>query len=768
MVSFCAIVKGDAEEAEYLGHLLASVKGHVDEICVTITHLPSEKRNYPVEKVAKKYGAKISDFEWIEDFSAARNFNFSQATGDFILWADADDRVVNAEKIRGLCANIPQHISVLFLPYNYQIDENGTVLVKQWRDRIIRNDGSITWKGRLHETPVDKRRTAKVQNTEVWVDHYSKPDRWDKSSERNLRILTAQLDDEKAAGELDPRTLFYLASCYREIRADEAAKNMYEMYLQLSGWDEERCVAECQLAEIAFDADKDPEAIEHYSRAIIEREQLPMPYIGLGKLYMNAENYGKAIHWLEMALAKPEPKTSMVLNPLDYTYRPWLLLGECKFRLGEVDDAIACAKKALSYRDDKLTQGILEGYNKLKGHKLATEAFTSLASFLELTGEPEKVPKLLEATPKQLQDNPLILRIRKSFTDPTVWPAKSVVIFTGNAVVGEWGPWSLAEGIGGSEEAIIRLSRRLSEQGYSVTIYASPGDRAGDYDGITWRNYWELDLRDQFDVFIGWRSPWFFDAKINARKKYLWMHDVMPAEEFTSKRLDNLDKVIVLSKYHRSLFPDIPEDKIFLSANGIDANEFDGIQVARDPHLVIYQSSHVRGLSHLYDIWPDVLKAVPDARLRVMYGWGSYMAVHKNNPERLNWMEKMKQRAIDLDGVEDIGKASQTQIVEEILSAGVWAYPCPFPEISCITAMKNQAGGAIPVSSDYAALAETVQYGYKMNMDEWNDDTQAEYTALLIEALTNPKQNRGEMMAGARKQFSWTNVAKQWIEEFGA
>lgn len=766
-LSFCAIVKGDAEEAEYLSHLLASIKGHVDEICITITHLPGEKRNYNVAKVAKKYGALISDFEWCEDFSAARNFNFAQATGDWIMWADADDTIEHPEKLRGICLNAPPHIGVIFLNYDYQVDENGIALVKQWRDRLIRNDGSIKWKGRLHETPVDKRRTAKAQNTEVSVTHRSKPDRWGKSSERNLRILLKQFENEK--GDPDPRTMFYLASCYREIDADESAAQLYEAYLKLSGWDEERCVAECQLAEIEFDAGRDPEAIQHFLTAIKERPDMPIPYIGLGKVYMNQENYDRAIQWFEMALGKPEPRTSMVLNPLDYTYKPWLLLGECKFRQGHEKDAIACCEKALTYRDDELTRGFLKRYKELQGHKLATEAFTSLASFLELTGEPDKIPKLLEATPKQLQDNPLVLRIRKSFTEPKVWPAKSVVIFTGNAVIGEWGPWSLAEGVGGSEEAIIRLSRRLHEQGYEVTIYASPGDKSGEYDGITWRNYWELDLRDTFDVFVGWRSPWFFDAKINARKKYLWMHDVMPPEEFTPARLDNLDKVILLSQYHRSLFPDIPDNKIFMSANGIDADEFEtpkGTKFFRDKHTVIYQSSHVRGLAYLYDIWPDVLKAVPDAKLRVMYGWGSYKAVHKNNPERLEWMEKMKRRAGELEGVEDIGKVGQKQIIQEILSAGVWAYPCPFPEISCITAMKNQAGGAIPVSSNYAALAETVQYGYKMQMDEWNDDTQAEYTALLIEALTDPKQDREAMMAGARQRFSWTNVAKQWIGEF--
>jgi hypothetical protein len=74
----------------------------------------------------------------------------------------------------------------------------------------------------------------------------------------------------------------------------------------------------------------------------------------------------------------------------------------------------------------------------------------------------------------------------------------------------------------------------------------------------------------------------------------------MEPGEFTTHRLANLDKVIVLSKYHRSLFPMIPDEKIMLSGNGIDSEEFekyDGQAGTSDPHKILYASSHVRGPS---------------------------------------------------------------------------------------------------------------------------------------------------------------------------
>lgn len=748
------------DEEEYLGQCLTSVANYVDEIIIVDTGSKDATK-----KIAAHFGAKIFDYKWDDDFAAARNFSFSKATGEWVLWLDADDTVEHPEKLRSICQNAPATCGVVFLNYDYQVDDDGTVRVKQWRDRIIRNNGSITWKGRLHETPVEVRRVTKARSTEANIVHHAKPDRWQQSSDRNLRILEKQIVDEK--DNPDPRTMFYLASVYRERGRDDEAYQLYELYLKLSGWDEERAMACIQMAEIAFDRGDDTQAIAHFMQSMRERPDFPNAYVGLGKVYLQLDKPQQALEWIEMGLAKQVPETSMVINPLEYTYKPWMLAAEALFRQGKLKDAVTAAEKAQGYLNNEATEKMVTHYKQVLGHKLATEAYASAAAFLEREGEPEKILPLLDAAPRTLQDNPHLLRIRRKFTEPRVWPKRSVVIYTGASPVGEWGPWSLQDGIGGSEEAIVRLSRQLAAKGYDVTVYSNPGIAQGDYSGVQWKNYWEMDTRDTFDIFVAWRSPWLFDADIKARKVYLWLHDVMEPGEFTPERLAKIHKVIVLSKYHRSLFPNIPDDKIMLSANGIDADEFAAdTDVARNPHTVVYQSSHVRGLAHLYDIWPEVKQRVPDAKLRIMYGWDSFVKINKNNPERMEWMDTMKRRLAGLEDAVDLGKVSQQQIVQELLTAGVWAYPCPFPEISCITAMKAQAGGAIPVSSTYAALAETVQHGYRMEMPDWDEKTKAEYTELLVTALQDTSFDREAMMADARKRFSWSAVADQWVEDF--
>src|SRR5690554_6641792 len=95
-ISLCMIVKN---EEEVLAQCLDSVKDICDEIIIADTGSTDRTK-----EIAGKYTDKIYDFEWIDDFSAARNFAFSKATMDYILWLDADDVLLgeDQEKLKKL------------------------------------------------------------------------------------------------------------------------------------------------------------------------------------------------------------------------------------------------------------------------------------------------------------------------------------------------------------------------------------------------------------------------------------------------------------------------------------------------------------------------------------------------------------------------------------------------------------------------------------------------------------------------------------------
>lgn len=126
------------------------------------------------------------------------------------------------------------------------------------------------------------------------------------------------------------------------------------------------------------------------------------------------------------------------------------------------------------------------------------------------------------------------------------------------------------------------------------------------------------------------------------------------------------------------------------------------------------------------------------------------------------------------DGIIHHGRVGHAELHKAYAQAGVWAYPTDFQEISCISAMKAQAYGAFPVTTNYAALKETVRnYGRKVDVDITEAAGQEEYKKTLVEFLKGEEPGtagceecRQKMMEDARNVFGWDRVAQQWQEMF--
>ena len=82
-ISVCIIGKN---EEKYLDDCLESLAAYDWELVFVDTGSTDKTRD-----IAPKYTDKVYDFEWIKDFSAARNFAASKATRDWILAIDCDE-----------------------------------------------------------------------------------------------------------------------------------------------------------------------------------------------------------------------------------------------------------------------------------------------------------------------------------------------------------------------------------------------------------------------------------------------------------------------------------------------------------------------------------------------------------------------------------------------------------------------------------------------------------------------------------------------------
>lgn len=188
----------------------------------------------------------------------------------------------------------------------------------------------------------------------------------------------------------------------------------------------------------------------------------------------------------------------------------------------------------------------------------------------------------------------------------------------------------------------------------------------------------------------------------------------------------------------------------------------------RNPYACIYTSSYDRGLEHLLKMWPEVKKAVPEAELHIFYGWQLFEKFYRDNPGSMAWKDRIDEM-MKHDGITHHGRLPQPEIVEWYEKCGLWTYPTHFGEISCISAMKAQVYGAVPVVVNYAALDSTVQHGIKVDGDIYDKETAEEYQKELISLLKDHKRQediRKKMVPWAKKNFTWESVADQWSKEF--
>jgi glycosyltransferase involved in cell wall biosynthesis len=304
--------------------------------------------------------------------------------------------------------------------------------------------------------------------------------------------------------------------------------------------------------------------------------------------------------------------------------------------------------------------------------------------------------------------------------------------------------------------------------GWKVTVYADPGDEAGVYDGVDWQQHYNFNIRDDYNILIYWRSRAYADMKCKAKQTYLWCHDVQNPADYDDKKLKLLTKLIVLSKAHRENLPDVPDKKFLISSNGYFEHLPDS-KPKRDPHAMLWTSSYDRGIEHLLNMWPDIKKAVPDATLNVFYGWKLFENFYRTNPERMAWMRKIN-KLMEQPGITHHGRVIQAEVEKWHKKCGIWPYPTHFYEINCISAIKAQLWGSVPVCIDYAALKETVKFGKKIKGDIWGKDVAEKYKKALIKALKDTEwqeEQRKKMMPWARKKYGWDKIAKQWTEEFG-
>jgi glycosyltransferase involved in cell wall biosynthesis len=182
------------DEERFLEACLRSLIGRVDEIVVVDTGSTDRSR-----EIAGDLGARLHEFPWTDDFAAARNAAVDASRGQWVLYIDADERLVefdSAEVERLLESHDHACYTVLFRP------QSGFTRYRE--HRVFRNRPELRFRGVIHESlmpALDElvvREGARVGGSSIGIEHDGYDGDIGHKHPRNLALLEKRLAQDPA------------------------------------------------------------------------------------------------------------------------------------------------------------------------------------------------------------------------------------------------------------------------------------------------------------------------------------------------------------------------------------------------------------------------------------------------------------------------------------------------------------------------------------------------------------------------------------------
>lgn len=327
-ISLCMIVR---DEEEVIGRCLESVKDLVDEIIIVDTGSKDKTK-----KIVSKFTDKIYDFEWVNDFAKARNFSFSKATKDYILWLDADDVILEADrkKFKELKEKIDGSVDLYQMKYNYTVDENNNPTLVQIRARLLKREKNYQWVSPIHEVIIP---TGNIEKVDIAITHKKLEI---KDVNRNLKIF----EKMKADGiEFDDRQEYCYAKELYCLRRYEEAIVQYEEFIRK--YECEYKLKKSYLYPSILELADSYKVVGNQGKVletlfIILKHEVPGSECccKIGEAFLNEKEYDVAAYWFKQAVEnKKDVKENGDAN-VDYNeFIPYINLCVCYFWLGDVE-----------------------------------------------------------------------------------------------------------------------------------------------------------------------------------------------------------------------------------------------------------------------------------------------------------------------------------------------------------------------------------------------------------------------------------------------
>ena len=338
-LSLCMIVR---DEEARLGNCLESVRGLVDEIVVVDTGSVDG-----TIALAEKHGARIGHFEWCDDFAAARNASLAMATGDWILWLDADDLlpVEYGEQIRGLISQGRDK------SYFFVLDDQGYENVSCLQMRLFPNLPGVEFEMPVHEqvTPSLGRLGVEMVSTDIRVVHtgYSTPEVVSAKKDRYLGIMEGWLQSHPE----DYIVRSHVALTYHTTGRLEEAVDQYRAIVEDS-----TCLADHNyvvyttallfLGRTYAKLGRHEEALQWMLRALEVDADYVLTRFSLAEVHLELGQTERAVEYARSVLEGEMQMTFFPIDRNEITYSALCVCGRAHQQQGQLDEAESCFRRA--------------------------------------------------------------------------------------------------------------------------------------------------------------------------------------------------------------------------------------------------------------------------------------------------------------------------------------------------------------------------------------------------------------------------------------
>jgi tetratricopeptide (TPR) repeat protein len=342
-LSLCMIVKN---EQTTLPNCLNSVKDVVDEMVILDTGSTDQ-----TPKIAQEFGAQVYDYQWSNDFSAARNESLAHANGDWILVLDADEQL-NPEIIQDLKAVIEQESYLLVNLVRQEIGASQSPY--SMVSRLFRNHPEVYFSRPYHALVDDsvsrllsrqpEWKIASLASIAIWHEGYH-PDAI--AGLDKVRRAQQAMEGYLAAHPNDPYTCCKLGALYVQIGKIEQGIHLLEIALKgVPSWNGNPTLEPPVLYELHYHLgiaytrlQKFSKAKTHY-RAALNQPILPALKLGaynnLGNVMLQTGDLTGAKTIYEAAL-KIDPNLAVAHFNLGITFK----------EKGKIKEAIAAYRQAI-------------------------------------------------------------------------------------------------------------------------------------------------------------------------------------------------------------------------------------------------------------------------------------------------------------------------------------------------------------------------------------------------------------------------------------